>query len=262
MNIQPLPSLTNESSSSNDSGLKFIYPDGLVVNFPATRRPSRKSLVISKQEQEQAQDRVRGVHAQTQEEKKKKMKGKMHATSRSCPNFLSFYNNKKEPVTDTFGLYVPFPKDIPLRRKLRREYIEKFGSSMPENNIDQEPDSEEGYGHFHNISQHGLSSYKEEEEVEEKTENENENEPIDFCSLSNAEKIRTSTRRKIFQKRLSDGVASSRKTFSGFSSCAKRASRVLKVLDAVQTPSMTEDEMVERFTKSIFTMDLSGATSK
>lgn len=232
MNMQPLPSrrkMTNESSSSNDSGLKFIYPDGLVVNFPATQRPSRKSFVISKQEQEQAQDRV------------KKMKGKMHATSRSCPNFLRFCNNKKEPVTDTFGLYVPFPKDIPLRRKLRREYLEKFGSSMP-NNIDQEPDSEEGYGH----------------EVEKK---ENENEPIDFCFLSNAEKIRTSTRRKIFQKRLSDGVAS-RKSFSGFSSCTKRASRVLKVLDAVQTPSMTEDEMVEKFTKSIFTMDLSAAASK
>lgn len=197
--------------NSNDSELKFAY-DGLYVDFPRTRRTRRESLVITQTTPPNY--------------------------SHSCPNLHknNKTNAKKGHKNNTYGLYVPFPKSAPLKRRMKREYTDRFGSR--------------------NESWSDLSKLEEEEEgkggnIEKEKEGED-----GTCQKSNGDFAKMKFNgRQSFGKRLSktfsefqgfDQMIYCRKSFSDFRSCAKRASKVM----------LSEDEITEKFTKSIFSLDL------
>lgn len=223
--------------NSNDSELKFAY-DGLYVDFPRARRTRRESLVITQTTPPNY--------------------------SLSCPNLHknNKTNAKKGHNNNTYGLYVPFPKSTPLKRRMKREYTDRFGSrneSWSDLSKLEEEEEEEGKGgniekekQNNNNNEFLLHSHSHHQEGEDGT-----------CQKSNGDFAKMEfIGRKSFGKRLSktfsefqgfDQMIYYRKSFSGFRSCTKRASKVMR---AVDTTALSEDEIIEKFTKSIFSLDL------
>lgn len=173
-------------------------------------------------------------------------------------------NNSHTISNSSSELYVSFPNKVPPKRKWKRRLSDRFRAHEEE--IKDTLRFEHLYAKFEEITQ--CKS-----EILNCTHNANYNKHRHSYDSTN---IETQKRRISIQKRLSETFheihhsfdhdaiekakekanewVSTRKSFSGFRSCAKRAS---KVMEAFDSSKLNEEEVIEIFTKKVFFYDLS-----